>query len=208
MDPWLERWNNRYKAETYAFGKEPNDYLKEQLLKFQPGEILFAAEGEGRNAVFAARHGWTVSAFDISEEGRKKALRLANENNVEIDYQVGELPSLNYAENQFDAVALIYAHFPAEIKSRYHQMLSKLLRPGGVVIFEAFSKNHLEYKQRNPHVGGPNDLDQLFSKEELQSDFSNYEVVEMVEQEIELTEGEHHQGRGSVVRFVGRKRTG
>lgn len=205
MDPWLERWNNRYKGEAYAFGKEPNDYLKEQLLKFPPGKILFAAEGEGRNAVFAARHGWKVSAFDISEEGKKKALRLANENNVEVDYQVGELPSLKYSPRQFDAIALIYAHFPAAIKSKYHRMLNNLLHPGGVIIFEAFSKKHLEFKKQNPHIGGPGDLDQLFSKEELKSDFPDYEVLELKEEAIELTEGQYHQGKGSVVRFVGRK---
>ena len=65
-DPWLQRWNDRYSDKKYAFGLEPNDYLKEQLEKLNPGKILFAGEGEGRNAVFAAKMGWAVSAFDIS----------------------------------------------------------------------------------------------------------------------------------------------
>jgi len=55
----------------------PNNYLKEQLSKLDVGSILFPAEGEGRNAVFAARLGWTVSAFDISTEGKLKAIKLA-----------------------------------------------------------------------------------------------------------------------------------
>jgi hypothetical protein len=65
-DPWLDRWNDRYSKEEFAFGVHPNDYLKEQLEKLPIGKILFPAEGEGRNAVFAAKLGWTVSAFDIS----------------------------------------------------------------------------------------------------------------------------------------------
>jgi SAM-dependent methyltransferase len=205
MDPFTERWNERYRSEDFAYGIEPNNYLKEQLLKQRPGKILFPAEGEGRNAVYAAQHGWDVSAFDISSEGRKKALRLAEENKVEIDYQVGELESLNYFVNQFDVIALIYAHFPAGIKSKIHKKLDSLLRKGGVVIFEAFSKKHIEYIARNMDVGGPNDSAVLFSLDELRSDFSNYEVIELEEKEIELKEGAFHNGIGSVIRFTGRK---
>lgn len=205
MDPFTERWNERYRSEEFAYGIEPNNYLKEQLLKERPGKILFPAEGEGRNAVYAALHGWDVSAFDISSEGRKKALRLAEENKVEIDYQVGELESLNYFVNQFDVIALIYAHFPAGIKSEIHKKLDSLLRKGGVLIFEAFSKKHIEYIARNKEVGGSNDIAVLFSLDELRSDFSNYEVIELEEKEIELNEGAFHNGIGSVISFVGRK---
>ncbi|MEZ0130354.1 class I SAM-dependent methyltransferase, partial [Flavobacterium sp. LBUM151] len=113
---WTERWNDRYSNEEFAYGEEPNNYFKEQIEKLKPGTILFPAEGEGRNAVYAAKLGWTVSAFDISEEGKNKALKLAETNNVSIDYKVGELETLNYHTEQFDAIALIYAHFPAEIK--------------------------------------------------------------------------------------------
>jgi 2-polyprenyl-3-methyl-5-hydroxy-6-metoxy-1,4-benzoquinol methylase len=205
-DAWLQKWEDRYAKDEYAFGIQPNEYLKEQLEKLNSGAILFPAEGEGRNAVFAAKLGWTVSAFDISTEGRKKALRLAENNEVTIDYQVGELPKLNYSNEQFDAIALIYAHFPASIKSEYHKLLKKLLRKGGTIIFEAFSKAHLEYKLKNEKVGGPTDLESLFSMEELKSDFENFEIIELVEKEIELSEGPYHAGKGSVIRFVGRKR--
>jgi hypothetical protein len=205
-DTWLKRWDDRYSKEEYAFGVQPNEYLKEQLEKLPVGKILFPAEGEGRNAVFAAKLGWSVSAFDISVEGKNKALRLAANNDVVIDYQTGELLTLNYTNEQFDAIALIYAHFPAEIKSKYHKLLGNYLRKGGTVIFEAFSKNHLKYRLKNESVGGPTDLDSLFSIEELKSDFENYEIIELVEKEIELNEGLYHNGKGSVIKFVGRKK--
>lgn len=205
-DPWLKRWDERYSNTAYAFGEQPNEYLREQLEKLEPGSILFAAEGEGRNAVYAAKLGWTVSAFDISTEGRKKALQLAEKNQVSLDYKIGQLPDLDYTEGQFDAIALIYAHFPASIKSAYHKLLSTYLRKGGTVIFEAFGKKHLPYREKNPKVGGPRDLESLFSVEELLADFTDYEITELVEKEIELNEGLYHSGTGSVVRFVGRKK--
>ena len=89
-----EFWDDRYSKDEFAYGKHPNNYLKEQLEKLEVGSILFPAEGEGRNAVFAATLGWSVSAFDISTEGKNKALRLTESQNVSIDYQVGELNTL------------------------------------------------------------------------------------------------------------------
>lgn len=203
---WLDKWNERYRSEAYAFGESPNDYLKEQLGKLTPGVILFPAEGEGRNAVFAATLGWKAFAFDISTEGRKKALKLAAKYNVTIDYQVGELPELKYDANSFDAIALIYAHFPAGIKSAYHRLLDTYLRKGGTVIFEAFGKKHLGYVAKNPKVGGPRDLPTLFSMEEIKSDFAGYDFIELEEKEVELSEGLYHVGTGSVIRCVARKK--
>ncbi|AKH77903.1 class I SAM-dependent methyltransferase [Leptospira interrogans] len=205
-DPWTDRWNERYNKEEFAFGEQPNEYLKEQLEKLKIGTILFPAEGEGRNAVFAAKLGWNVSAFDISIEGKKKAFRLAEANQVKIDYQVGELQTLDYHSEQFDAIALIYAHFPAEIKSYYHKTLSQYLRKDGLVILEAFSKKHIHYVLKNEKVGGPRELEMLFSIDEIKSDFENYEIIELEEKEIELKEGLFHNGNGSVIRFVGRRR--
>ncbi|HEX7902265.1 MAG TPA: hypothetical protein VF487_00200 [Chitinophagaceae bacterium] len=94
-EPWIDRWNDRYSKDEFAYGEHPNNYLKKQLEKLNAGKILFPAEGEGRNAVFAAKLGWTVSAFDISVEGKNKAFKLAAANKVIIDYQVGELQTLN-----------------------------------------------------------------------------------------------------------------
>jgi 2-polyprenyl-3-methyl-5-hydroxy-6-metoxy-1,4-benzoquinol methylase len=206
-DIWTTRWNERYSKNEFAYGEEPNNYLKEQLTKLSVGTILFPAEGEGRNAVYAAKIGWTVSAFDISNEGQSKAIRLAEKNNVTIDYKVGELETLDFETEQFDAIALIYAHFPAKIKSLYHKTFDKYLKSNGTIIFESFSKKHIDYVTANENVGGPKDIESLFSIDEIKSDFPNYEIIELVEREIELNEGLYHNGTGSVIRFIGRKKT-
>lgn len=205
-DSWTSRWDDRYSKSEFAYGEEPNNYLKSQLEKLDVGKILFPAEGEGRNAVFAAKLGWNVSAFDISSEGRKKARQLAARNNVTIDYQVGELENLNYTDEEFDAIALIYAHFPASIKSQIHKLLDQYLRKDGIIIFEAFSKKHLDYLAKNEKMGGPKDIESLFSIDEIKADFADYDVLELIETEIDLNEGLYHIGQGSVIRFVGRKK--
>ena len=203
---WTDRWNERYSNEAYAYGLEPNDFLKQELEKISPAKILFPAEGEGRNALFAASLGWEVSAFDIAQEGKNKAMKLAQERGLSIDYQVGNLSELNYTPTQFDVIALVYAHFPAAIKSDLHKALSNLLKPGGIIIFEAFSKSHLNYIAKNEKVGGPKEFEMLFSIEEIQNDFPDYTIGLLEEKEIELREGLFHNGTGSVVRFVGTKK--
>ena len=201
-----DKWDDRYSAKEFAYGEKPNNYLKEQLLKIPAATILFPAEGEGRNAVYAATLGWKVFAFDLSSEGKNKAIQLASKHKVEINYAIGEFQSLHYEASQFDAIALIYAHFPADKKSGYHKTLTTYLRPGGIVIFEAFSKAHLAYVTKNEKIGGPKNIAELFSIEEIRSDFKNFAIIELAEQEIELNEGLFHNGKGSVIRFVGRKK--
>ncbi|HRP00579.1 MAG TPA: hypothetical protein PLN54_14190, partial [Flavobacteriales bacterium] len=66
-----EFWDERYGAEEYAYGTAPNAWFAEQLKGLMPGSLLLPAEGEGRNAVPAARLGWKVTAFDLSERSLK-----------------------------------------------------------------------------------------------------------------------------------------
>jgi hypothetical protein len=206
QNDWLKMWNSRFGQQGYVYGTSPNTYLKEKLEYLQQGSILFPAEGEGRNAVYAAQLGWKVSAFDISEAGREKALKLATKKNVSIDYALGELPNLGYQVEEFDAIALIYAHFPPNIRAGYHKLLNSYLKKGGTIIFEAFSKDHQAFKKKNPKVGGPNNEDYLFSLEELQTDFATVEFLELKKMTIELNEGDGHVGTGSVIRFLGKKK--
>lgn len=201
-----EFWDERYRTEAFVYGEKPNEFLKEQLKHLAPGAILFPAEGEGRNAVYAATQGWSVSAFDQSMEGKNKAMRLAEKNGVTIDYRVGEFQTMHYEPGQFDAIALIYAHFSSDTKSAYHKILDNYLRKDGIVIFEAYSKDHLRFNEKNDKVGGPTDIGMLFTMDEIRSDFSDYEVLELSQQEVEQKEGVFHTGMGSVIRFVGRKK--
>lgn len=200
-----EFWNKRYVDESYAYGEAPNEYLKTVLSEINPGKILFPMEGEGRNAVYAAMHGWKVAAFDQSEEGKKKAELLASKNDVTIDYIVSEIGSISYDKSSFDALALIYAHLPEQLRSRYHKALSELIRPGGILIIEGFSKEHIQYQEKNPLAGGPKDVTMLYDLEELKRDFPNFEFLEAYETQTELKEGLYHVGTASVVRIVAKK---
>ena len=193
-------WNERYSSKDYVYGTEPNQFLKQELEKLPPGKILLPAEGEGRNAVFAAKLGWEVTAFDSSSKGKKKAEKLALLNNVTIDYQIKDYEEFKTKTVEFDCVALIYAHMSPHKRNEYHEKLISFLKPGGKLILEGFSK-----KQINNSTGGPRNTEMLFSEEELQNDFESFAKLIIKESDVELDEGRSHRGIASVIQILGIK---
>ncbi|NVK09149.1 MAG: class I SAM-dependent methyltransferase [Tenacibaculum sp.] len=202
---YIDFWNERYQDLNFAYGKEPNLFFKKELQKLKTGSILLPADGEGRNGVYASKLGWDVTATDLSIEGKSKALKLANEFDTNLKYVVGDIQDLEFPKESFDAIGLIYAHFTAWKISAIHQKLTTLLKPKGYIIFEAFSKNHLKYQADNPKIGGPKDINMLFSIEQIQQDFTGFEIQTLEEKEVFLNEGNSHNGKGSVIRFIGKK---
>lgn len=202
MNSGAELWNERYRSAEFVYGTEANVFFSEQLLKLNPGRILLPAEGEGRNAVFAARNGWEVSAFDQSEEGRKKALELARVNQVSISYNIADAATVEYPAGYFDAAALIYTHFPPALRSQFFQKLKGFINPGGVLILECFSKRQIEYRKNNPNAGGPADESLLYTIEELKNIFADMNIQTIAESEILLNEGKLHSGLSSVIRMI------
>ncbi|QNK78461.1 class I SAM-dependent methyltransferase [Winogradskyella undariae] len=193
-------WNDRFNNEEFVYGTQPNAFFKEELDKLKAGTLLLPAEGEGRNAVYAATKNWTVSAFDISQSGKEKALLLFKQNNVSIAYDIVDV--LDYTSNEkFDAIGLCYTHFPIDIRKQANPYLLKFLKKGGVVIFEAFSKSQLKNNS-----GGPKNEAMLFSLEVIRQEFKGLEFKILEEKTIELSEGKFHRGKADVIRFVGIKK--
>ncbi len=200
MNKEIDNWNSRYSAPEYVYGKEPNSFFKQQLSEIPAGKILLPGEGEGRNAVFAAKAGWTVDAIDQSDIGRSKALKLAQENGVSINYAVSRLDAAEMLEQEYDAIGLLYLHFNSDEREVYHQRFLKALKPGGTLIFEAFSKEQIKNNS-----GGPKDIDLLYSLEEIIEDFINFDINTFTKETITLDEGNGHKGPASVIRFSGKK---
>ncbi len=193
-------WNERYSTVEYAYGENPNEFYRQQLLQLKPGKILFPAEGEGRNAVYAARLGWNVTAFDTSTEGRKKAIELSIKHNTEINYLIEAYDTIDLPKESFDCIVLIFAHIHASFRTEFHRKLASFLKPGGILIMDSFSKEQLFNES-----GGPKNVDMLYSSEELKKDFSDFSELEVVKIETELSEGDFHRGSASVIRVLGTK---
>ncbi len=193
-------WNERYNSEEFLFGKEPNRFFKETIDKLDPGKILLPADGEGRNAVYAAKTGWEVHAFDASEVGKDKALDLADQKGVSIDFEVKLIEDFEAEPNSFESIALIYCHLHPSIRGIFFEKLVESLAPGGTIILEGFRKEQLGLTS-----GGPKDPEMLFSAEQLVTDFGKLTKLTVTRETVWLDEGPGHQGEAKVVRLIGKK---
>ena len=193
-------WNKRYADSEYAYGEEPNAFFAEQLNSLKAGIIILPCDGEGRNGVFAAKSGWKVYASDSSEEGQKKAMKLAEKSGVEINYIIEDAVSVSYANNSADVVALIYAHLPPDVRKQLHQKSVAWLKPGGRLILEAFNPAQLHNSS-----GGPKDIGMLYTEKMLREDFKGLRIEFAELLQTNLNEGKYHEGKADIVRFAGVK---
>lgn len=193
-------WDERYSIKDYVYGTKPNQFFKEQIEKLSVGKILMLGEGEGRNAVYAAKLGWQVDAIDSSSIAKEKALRLAKQNHVSVNYQVENIFSLTFPRNEYDVVGIIFLHLNETESGLLHQKCSDALRKDGKIILELYSKN-----QFGKNSGGPQDLDMLCSVEQIRKNFPTLEHEYLQEENVLLSEGKFHQGDASVIRFIGMK---
>lgn len=195
-------WDERFAEEGFAYETEPNDFLKAQVQRLpKGGKILCVAEGEGRNALFLLKQGFEVTAIDLSLVGAAKAKKRAVENGFDLDYRIAHLKDFDYGFKQWDGVVSIFCHPPVVWRSTFHQLVSRSIKPNGVLLVEGYSKAQLKFK-----TGGPKDVSQLFEVEEFKRDFSDYNHLHLTGIEREIHEGKYHKGLSSVIQFVAVKR--
>lgn len=195
-----EFWDERFSTDEYIYGKNPNKFFKEQIDKLKPGRLLLPGEGEGRNSVYAAIKGWKVDAVDFSQTAKEKALKLAKNNNVNINYILSNLVDFIPRENCYAAIGLVFIHLKPDSRKVVHKRFVNALKNNGHIILEAFEKDQLE-----KNSGGPQSEEMLYSKEELENKFRDLRIHLLEKKTVLLDEGDKHKGNASVINFVGEK---
>jgi len=193
-------WNERYNTDDYVYGTEPNTFLLEHYRTIPMGKVLCLGEGEGRNAVFLARQGYQVTAVDSSEVGREKALRLAQQHGVAINYVHADLAEFDIGENQWDGIVSIFCHLPPPVRQRIHQQVPIALKRGGAFLLEAYTPAQLKFG-----TGGPSDEAMLMTADKLREELSGLDFETLQEVEREVVEGTHHTGHAAVLQAVALK---
>lgn len=196
-----KEWDERYAEPGWAFGTEPNDFLREAAAHLPPkGRVLCLAEGEGRNAVWLAEQGHRVTAVDTSRVGLDKARELASSRGVELRTIVTDLSEFGLGHESWDGIVSIFAHVPPDVRRRVHDQVRTALVPGGVLLLEAYRPEQLQQG-----TGGPPDDVRMLNLSRLQPELGTLEWVLARELEREVIEGRYHTGRAHVVQLVARR---
>lgn len=205
MTGQAEFWNERYRGEGFSFGTEPNVFLASQVHHLKPGmRALVPGDGEGRNGVWLAQQGLIVDSVDISPIAIGKAKALAEARGVRINANAADLLDWDWPQEEYDLVAALYIHFFDADRPAMHRAMLKALKPGGIIIFESFRTEQIEF-QKVHGSGGPRTADLLASKGKLESDFAGANILFLEEADVDLREGPRHKGPAAVIRAVIRK---
>lgn len=194
-------WNERFKTDKYVYGTEPNVFLKDvQPAVLTSGKVLSIAEGEGRNAVFLAKQGLEVTAWDYAESGLQKVKKLAGEQGVQVDTEWVDLAQAEWQQNLWDGIVGIYGHFPKAVREATLSGVKAAVKPGGYFVAEVYSPYQIPYGS-----GGPKNSEFLYQPEEFLEAFSDWRIVHFFMGEVTRHEGDLHNGLAHVIQFVGQK---
>jgi SAM-dependent methyltransferase len=193
-------WDQRFSETGFAYGKEPNDLLREQAARLPPGPVLELAAGEGRNGVWLAERGHDVTLVDGSGVGLAKAEEMARERGVKVRAVVSDLAEYVIEPAAWSGIVSIWAHLPPALRARVHAACVRGLRPGGVFVLEAYTPAQLAHA-----TGGPRQVDLLMTLEGLRAELAGLDFLVGRELEREIHEGKYHQGPSAVVQVVARR---
>lgn len=193
-------WDERYSADEYAYGKEPNAFLRQHAKLIPAGQVLCLADGEGRNSVYLAQQGYQAVAIDSSSTGLKKAHKLAAERNVEIETRHADLAEFDLGKDQWDGIVSIFCHLSPEIRQALHRQVVQSLKPGAYLILEAYTPEQLDFK-----TGGPAVAEMTMTSQDLNEELRGLEFISLIELKREVHEGSFHDGMGAVVQLIARK---
>lgn len=196
-----EMWDQRFSTADYVFGEAPNAFLAEQSHRLGSGHALALADGEGRNSVWLAQHGFTVDAFDFSEPAVAKARALADKHKAQVNCQRSDWQSFDWKPAHYDLVAGIFFQFATpDERAQIFEKIKQSLKPGGVLVIQGYGLDQLRHK-----TGGPAKIEHLYDEALLRHAFDGFDVQVCETYEATLTEGAGHSGISQLVGFVARK---
>ena len=193
-------WNDRFAVAHYVYGESPNDFLAAMAPQIPAGPVLCLAEGEGRNAVHLAALGHCVTAVDQSEVGLAKAHHLAVRRSVEIETVAADLATYRITPNSWSGIVAIFVHLPPALRRKVHADAVLGLRPGGVLILEAYTPTQLAFR-----TGGPKSPELLMTLASLREELAGLEFMVAHELERDVIEGCDHTGRSAVAQILARR---
>lgn len=197
-------WSQRYRdaGENYLFGTAPNAYLVRHVsLLAGCRDVLCVADGEGRNSVWLAEQGFSVTAQEISPVALQKARALAAERSVNVAFEVRDILAGDWPVAAFDAVVAVFIQFAApKERAILFEGMKRTIRPGGAILVQGYTPAQLEYK-----TGGPSAAENLYTPELMRELFADWEILLLDEYEAVLEEGTGHNGRSALLGLVARK---
>jgi 2-polyprenyl-3-methyl-5-hydroxy-6-metoxy-1,4-benzoquinol methylase len=165
-------WDQRYDQTDLVWSEGPNRFVEEIARELPPGRALDLACGEGRNAIWLARQGWTVTGVDFSAVAIEKARRLGESAGVAVEWRCADVVTFKPQAASFDFVLLSYLQLPAREMAEVVASGSRALAPGGSLLVVGHARANL-----TDGTGGPQDPDVLYEPDDVGNWLRDVEVL-------------------------------
>lgn len=165
-------WDQRFSGDEFLFGSEPNQYVVETCSDLEPTTVLDLGCGEGRNAVWLAAQGHSVTAVDVSPVGLAKAVQLAAARDVAVDWVCADLADYEPTAASYGLVVLSYIHVDPALRVALHAKAARSLVARGRLVVVGHHVRNLE-----EGIGGPQNPDLLLTEELMESDFEGLTIT-------------------------------
>lgn len=198
-------WDARYAEDGAFYGEAPNVFLAEMAPRLPKGRAFLPADGQGRNGLFLAQHGWDVTTVDLSPVAVARARETAAARGLMIDARAADLLDEPPAEGGYDVVAVFYLHVPTEIRRPIYASLARAVAPGGMLIVEGFSPRTATLPEEGRSHGPSENSDVVFTPDIIAEEFAPLTPIVCEEADVILHEGPRHDGRAIVTRGLFRR---
>jgi SAM-dependent methyltransferase len=162
------QWDARYSERDGAmWSGRPNGRLVAEVANLTPGRALDVGCGEGADAIWLARRGWTVTAIDISDLAICRAREAAEQAGATVECVCGDALQTPFPARSFDLVSMQYPALPKAAGEPAVRTLLEAVRPGGLLlaVYHDLDDEHREHmKSRGVDPAdyvGADDLDRL-----------------------------------------------
>jgi SAM-dependent methyltransferase len=161
-------WDARYRERGgKMWSGRPNGRLVAEVAELGPGRALDVGCGEGGDAIWLARRGWTVTAIDVSDVAVSRAREAAERAGVTVDWVTGDVLRTPFPSDSFDLVSLQYPALPKAAGEPAVRALLDTVRPGGLLLavyhdLDDEHREHMKAKGTDPaDYVGDDDLGRL-----------------------------------------------
>jgi SAM-dependent methyltransferase len=169
-----QRWDERYGGADFVVPTEPNQFVVAELAGLAPGRALDLAAGGGRNSVWLAGQGWSVTAVDFSRAGLDHARKLSAARGIaaRVDWVLADLSDYQPASGAFDLVLIAYLQVEAALRVQVLAGAAAALAPGGTLLVVGHDLANL-----TEGTGGPQSPDVLYTPEAITAGLAGLSIV-------------------------------
>ncbi len=169
-------WDDRYRTAAASgeavWSIEPNAWIEQVTGTLPPGTAIDLAAGEGRNALWLASRGWSVTAVDFSAVGLAIGRQRAAEAGLDLDWVTADATTW-VSPTPVDLVVVAYLQLPAPGLTRAISNAILSLAAGGTLALIGHDSENLEHG-----VGGPKDPAMLLDLETVRSAAVGMDILE------------------------------